>query len=229
MLTGSRWSGRSSPKISMRSTSLQMRSDFGANELRQRAVAVGALAFEQLRRAPDAGKRVLDLMGEHGGEAGDGARGAAMGELPLDHLRHAALLEHDQHAPGRLWQRPGVEIDELRRVEPVRAQVDAIFVDGGAVPLHLLDKRDERAAEGDDVAEVAFAKHARAHLEKVLGRGVGVVDALSPSPMTRSGWGRALSSASATIGAGSAWRRALVFLVEPLKRCILVEAFVVVI
>ena len=157
-----------------------MRSELGANELGQSAVAVGALAFKQLRRAPDAGKRVLDLMGEHGGEAGHGARGAAMGELPLDHLRHAALLEHDQHAPGRICQRPGVEIDELRRVEPVRAQVDAIFVDGGAVPLHLLDKRYERAAEGDDVAEVAFAKHARAHLEKVLGRGVGVVD---PKPL----------------------------------------------
>ena len=53
----------------MRSTSLQMRSDFGADELGQRAVAVGALAFEQLRRAPDAGERVLDLMGEHGGES----------------------------------------------------------------------------------------------------------------------------------------------------------------
>ena len=74
----------------------------GADELGQSAVAVGALAFEQLRRAPDAGERVLDLMGEHGGEAGDGARGAAMGELALDHLRHAALLQHDQHAPGRL-------------------------------------------------------------------------------------------------------------------------------
>ena len=124
----------------------------GADELGQRAVAVGALAFEQLRRAPDAGKRVLDLMGEHGGKSGHGARGAAMGELTLDHLRHAALLEHDQHAPGRIRQRSGVEIDELRRLEPERAEVDGIFVDGGAVPLHLLDERDERAAEGDDVA-----------------------------------------------------------------------------
>ena len=140
------------------------------------AVVVGALAFEQLRRAPDAGKRVLDLMREHGGKSGDRARGATMGELPLDHLRHAALLEHDQHAPRGLRQRPGVKIDELRRIESVRAQVDTVFVDGGAVPLHLLDQRDERAAEGNDVAEVAPAKRARAHLEEVLSRGVGVVD-----------------------------------------------------
>ncbi len=152
----------------------------GADELGQGAVAVGALAFEQLRRAPDAGERVLDLMREHGGKSGDGARGAAMGELALDHLRHAALLEHDQHAARRIGQRSGVEIDELRRLEAERAEVDAIFVDGGAVPLHLLDESDERAAEGDDIGEDAAAQHARAHLEEVFGGGVGVVDPEAP-------------------------------------------------
>ena len=89
----------------MRSTSLQMRSDSAQMSWVKRAVAIGALAFEQLRRAPDAGERVLDLMREHGGEAGDRARGAAMGELALDHLRHAALLEHDQDAAGHLRRR----------------------------------------------------------------------------------------------------------------------------
>ena len=148
----------------------------GADELGQGAVAVGALAFEQLRRAPDAGERVLDLMREHGGETGDRARGAAMGELTLDHLRHAALLQHDQHAPGHLGERSAVEIDELRRLEAERAEIDAIFVDRGAVPLHLLDQRDQRAAEGDDVGESAAAQHAGAHLEEVFGGGVGVVD-----------------------------------------------------
>ena len=41
-----------------------------ADELGQRAVVgIGALAFEELGRAPDAGERVLDLMREHVGEA----------------------------------------------------------------------------------------------------------------------------------------------------------------
>ena len=79
--------------------------------------------------------------------------------------------------PGVSGRRPAVEIDELRRIEPERAEVDAIFVDGGPVPLHLLDERDERTAEGHDVGEVAPAEHAGAHLEEIFGGGVGVVDA----------------------------------------------------
>ena len=148
----------------------------GADQLGQSAVAIGALAFEQLRRAPDAGERVLDLVREHGGEAGDGARGAAMGELALDHLRHAALLEHDQHASRHLGDRTAVEIDELRRLEAERAEIDAIFVDRGAVSLHLLDESDQRAAEGDDVGESAAAENAGAHLEEIFRCGVGVFD-----------------------------------------------------
>jgi hypothetical protein len=37
-------------------------------------------------------------MPEHGGGPETG-RGAAMSELALDHLRHAALLKHDEHPP----------------------------------------------------------------------------------------------------------------------------------
>ena len=106
----------------MRSTSLQMRStsaQISCVSVRSKSVT---LAFEQLRRASDAGERVLDFMGEHGGEAGDRARGAAMGELTLDHLRHAALLQHDQHASRRLGHRAAVEIDELRRIEAVTSR-----------------------------------------------------------------------------------------------------------
>ena len=62
------------------------------------------------------------------------------------------------------------------RLEAERAEVHAIFVDCGAVPLHLLDERDERAAEGDHIGEAAAAEHARAHLEEVLGGRVDVVD-----------------------------------------------------
>ena len=66
-------------RSAMRSTSLQMRSDSGADELGQGAVGIGALAFEQLRRAADAGERILDLVGEHGGKTRNGTRRARGG------------------------------------------------------------------------------------------------------------------------------------------------------
>src|SRR5579885_36538 len=99
-----------------------------------------------------------------------------MGELALDHLRHAALLEHDQDAARRVGQRPAVEIDELRRLEAERAELDAVFVDGGAAALHLLDEGNQRAAEGHHVGQVPLAENAGAHLEEIFRRGVGVVD-----------------------------------------------------
>ena len=150
--------------------------DFGADQLRQRAVEVGALVLDQLRSAPDAGERILDFMGKHRGKSRDRARRAAMGELTLDHLRHAPLLQHDQHASRRLWHRAAVKIDELRRIETVRAEIDAVFVDVGFVALHLLDERDERTAEGDDVGELALAESRGAHLEEIFAGGVDVFD-----------------------------------------------------
>ena len=95
---------------------------------RQGAVGVGALAFEELRGAPDAGKWVLDFMREHGGKRGHRAGGAAMRELAFDHLRHAALLQHDQHLAGHLGDRPTIEIDEFRRLETDGAELDAVGV-----------------------------------------------------------------------------------------------------
>ena len=156
----------------MRSTSAQIscvsvRSDFSP------------LVFDQLSCASDAGERVLDFMGEHRGESRDGARGAAMSELTLDHLRHAALLQHDEHASGRLGHGAAVEIDKLRRIETVGAEIDAIFIDVGFVTLHLLDEGDERAAEGDDVGELALAESRGAHLKEIFAGGVDVFDVQS--------------------------------------------------
>ena len=68
---------------------------FVDDELGERPVFLGGARFEELSRAPDAGKRVLDLMGEHRRHGGDGARGAPVRELPLDHIGHAALLQHE--------------------------------------------------------------------------------------------------------------------------------------
>ena len=100
-----------------------------------------------------------------------------MGELTLDHLRHAALLQHDQHAARSLGQWSAVKVDELRHVEAVGAEIDAIFIDVRAVALDLPDERDERTAEGDDIAERMAAENRRAHLEEVFTGGVDIFDA----------------------------------------------------
>jgi hypothetical protein len=46
-------------------------------------IFVGGRGFEQLRRAADAGERVLDLMGEHRAERRHRPRRAAVGELSV--------------------------------------------------------------------------------------------------------------------------------------------------
>ena len=120
-------------------------------------------------------------MREHGGETGHRAGGAAMGQLTLNHLRHAALLQHDEDASLRFWQWTAIEVDELRRVETKRAEIDAIFVDRGAVTLHLIDQGEQRTAESDDIGEGATAQHTRAHLKKVFSGGVDIVN-LEPLP-----------------------------------------------
>ena len=96
----------------MRSTSLTMRS---ASSQIRRVSARSSLStdgFEQLRRAADAGKRVLDLVGEHRGQPGHGARGAAMGELAVDLVRHGALLEHDDDVSCALDAGRGIDVDD---------------------------------------------------------------------------------------------------------------------
>ena len=70
---------------------------FVDDELGQRPVFFGRTRFEQLGRAPDAGQRVFDLMRHHRGHGGDGARGSPVRQLPLDHVSHAALLQHQHH------------------------------------------------------------------------------------------------------------------------------------
>ena len=123
-------------------------------------------------------KRVLDLVGEHGRHAGDGARRGAVRELALDHLRHGALLQHDDDEMRLVGHRPAVDVDELGRGELRARHVDAVLVDGRAGGAHLVDEGEQRAAEGDDVVEREALQDGDAGREERLGRGVGVDDAV---------------------------------------------------
>ncbi len=76
----------------------------GADQLGEGAIVVRQARLEELSGAANSRERILDLVGENGGEAGDGAGGGAMGELPLDHLCHGPLLEHDERQLGAFGQ-----------------------------------------------------------------------------------------------------------------------------
>ena len=143
-----------------------------ADQPGQRAVLVADRGFEQLRRAADAGERILDLVRQHGGEPGDRARRAAMGELAVDLVGHRALLEHDDHAAPALEHRRGVDVDDALAAVPRRADIDAVLVDRRAALAHLVDQRQERAAEGHEIGERMAAEHVGRGLEEALGRGV---------------------------------------------------------
>ena len=100
-----------------------------ADQPRQRAVVLVGIRLQQLRRAADAGERVLDLVRQHGGEAGHRARRAAMRELPVDLLGHRARQQHERHVARPLGHRRGVDVDDPLGAEPRRADVDAVLGD----------------------------------------------------------------------------------------------------
>ena len=123
-----------------------------ADQARQRAVVLVRVRLEQLRRAADAGERVLDLMRQHRGKSGHRARRAAMRELAVDLFRHRARQQHERDVPGPLGDRRGVDIDDALGAEARRADVDAVFGDRRAAVPNLLDQAEDRAAERQEMA-----------------------------------------------------------------------------
>ena len=83
-----------------------------ADQPRQRAVLVAGRLLEQLRRAANAGQRILDLVRQHGRERDHRARGAAMGELAIHLVGDRALLQHDDDMVGPLRQRRDMQVDQ---------------------------------------------------------------------------------------------------------------------
>ena len=105
-----------------------MRSVSSQISLRQRAVVVARRLLEQLRRAANAGQRILDLMRQHGGKRDHRARRAAMRQLPVHLVGDGALLQHDHDVIRIFRHRPDVEIDQpLARIAR-RGEVDLVFV-----------------------------------------------------------------------------------------------------
>ncbi len=73
-----------------------------ADKLSQRAVFLSDRGFQKLCRTANARKRVLDLMGQHGGQAADRTGGCAMRQLTIDLVRHGAFPGTRQPRPPAL-------------------------------------------------------------------------------------------------------------------------------
>ena len=121
----------------MRSVSSQM------SLVSARSSSVGGL-LEQLRRASDARKRILDFVRKHRGQRDDRARGAAMGELPVHLVGDRALLQHHDDMAVEFGQRRDMEIDETFAGITRRGEVDLVFVHRRAALPHLFDERQQR-------------------------------------------------------------------------------------
>jgi hypothetical protein len=118
-----------------------------ADQPRQRAVLRRGRLLQKLRRAANAGQRILDLMRQHRRKRGDGARSAAMGELAVHLVGDGALLHHHHDMAGLFGHRRNMQIDQLVDADARRAEIDLVFVDGRADTADLLDQFEHGTAE----------------------------------------------------------------------------------
>ena len=160
----------------MRSTSETMRSVSSRDQPGQRAVLVAQPALQQLRSAADPRQRVLDLMGEHRGEAGDRARRAAMRHLTIDLVGHRALLKHHDDRARKLRHRRDIDVDDLLGAHARRGNVDAVLVDRRLPLADLIDQCQQRAAERRKARQAGSRQDRGARAEEVLGIGIGIID-----------------------------------------------------
>ena len=139
-----------------------------ADQPDQRALLGGHARLEQLRRAADAGQRVLDLVGERGAEAGDRARAAAMGQLMIEAVRDRAGMQHHQAVAGALGDRRDVQVDQAADAA-VQRQLDAVVGDAVAGQLDAPDQVEQRAVERDQIGQRPVLEHRAAGAEQLLG------------------------------------------------------------
>jgi hypothetical protein len=145
-----------------------------ADQPRQHAVFRGRRLFQQLRRAADAGERILDLMREHRGECDHRTRGAAMGQLPVHLVGDGALLQHHDDVAGAFRQGCDVQIDLAITAHARCAEIDLVFVDGRADRAHLVNQREQWATERHQLLQRLPPQKLRRNLEEGFRGHVGI-------------------------------------------------------
>ena len=73
-----------------------------ADQVDQRPVVHADRRLQELRGATDAGERILDLVRQGGGEAGDRAGRAPVRDLLVKPARHRTGMQHDEHVLRQL-------------------------------------------------------------------------------------------------------------------------------
>ncbi len=157
-----------------------MRSDFFANEPGQRAVVVVGGGFEELRRSPDAGQRVLDFMGQHLSQARHRSRRATVRELSVHLLGDSPLLKQHDDAVRLFEHRACVDVDDAFAADTRRSDIHSVFVDCRAILPNLVDEREQWTAEGNELRQRAPAQHQYRCLEECFGGGVRLRDVSFP-------------------------------------------------
>ena len=139
-----------------------------ADQLRERLVVLRAGFFEQLRRAANAGERILDLMRQHRRHAVHRANGAAMQELAVDALRQAALLKQDHDGAFRLGERRRDDVCDAFAISR-RRQIDVALADRCVALARLRHELKQRTAERHEVGESLAQEQSRAAVEELFG------------------------------------------------------------
>ena len=116
-------------------------------------------------------------MREHCRKRRDRARGAAVRELPIHLVGDRSLLQHDDDVAGLFGERRNVQIDLAIDADPRRAEVDLVFVDRVALHPDLLDQRQQRTAERDQLLQRLALQQLIGNLEEGFGGDVGIDDA----------------------------------------------------
>ena len=147
-----------------------------ADHLRQFAFGAADRAFDQLRGAADAGKRVLYLVRQHRSHAGHRTRRGTVVEMPVDDARHRTFDQADEEPAIAVAERGDVRVHQAL-AQPRARQRDAVFAHAGARARRQLHQRDEWAVGRQQFRDPVAGEIGAAPAEQLLGRRVRELDA----------------------------------------------------
>ena len=99
-----------------------------------------------------------------------------MRQLPVHLVGDGALLQHHDDMAGPLGERGDVQIDLAVATDAGRAEIDLVFVDRRTARAHLIDQREQRAAERHQFLQRLPPQKLRRNLEEGFRGDVGVDD-----------------------------------------------------
>jgi hypothetical protein len=99
-----------------------------------------------------------------------------MGELAIHLVGDGALLQHHDDMAGTLGERRNVQIDLAIAADARRAEIDLVLVDRRARGAHLIDQRQQGAAERHQLLQRLAPQELRGNLEEGFSRNVGIDD-----------------------------------------------------